>query len=177
LRRMPRRAALGPAGTVRAHGHVHRVLDAGAARPAADMRRVQAADRKGAAAVQTWTPVHVHMRVHAHARVHVHVRARVHVHVLYAAWGAWRVCPWDCWARLRLQPERAPLTHRCYARRCRPESCGGFGFVRSRVAALSSVLRTSPGGCVRAPCRPSCVHGDSHGVPRRRRPTVRCIIP
>ena len=50
VRRLPRRAALRLARAVRTPGHVHRVLDARAARPEADMCRVQAADREGAAA-------------------------------------------------------------------------------------------------------------------------------
>lgn len=168
MRRLPRRAALGPARTVRAHGHVHRVLDAGAARPAANMRRVQTADRKGAAAGKN-----MDTRACAYC-----VRARiVPVHVLYAAWGAWRVSPWDCRARLRLQPGRVALhvlrtysarsarpTHRCYARRCRPESCSGWGWA-SQIARCSAFFcppHLPPRQEGASVLRPSCVFTPIH---------------
>ena len=75
--------------------------------------------------VQTWTPMPVPVPVP--------------VHVMYAAWGAWCAPPLDCWSRLRLQAKRVALhilctyparsTHRCYARRCRPDSGGGWVWV------------------------------------------------
>ena len=147
MRRLPRRAALRLARAVRPHGHVHRVLDARAARPEADMCRVQAADREGAAAGHK--PAHPCMCTCVRRRMHVplcpctrlpSVRS---VSLLRRVWRmaclAWGLLGAPCWSRLGRRPERVashtPRTfaaraacpiHRCYVRRCRPESCDGW---------------------------------------------------
>ena len=156
VRRLPRRAALRPARAVRPHGHVHRVFDARAARPAADMRRVQAADREGAAAG--------HKPAHPCTCTCMRRRRRVplcpctclpsvsSVRLLRRVWRmaclAWGLMGLGllgapCRARLGRRPERvashvlrtyaaraACAIHRCYVRRCRPESCDGWAWTR-----------------------------------------------
>ena len=156
MRRLPRRAALRLARAVRPHGHVHRVLDARAARPEADMCRVQAADREGAAAGHK--PAHPCMCICMRMRMRVplwpctRLPSVTFVRLLRRVWRmaclAWGLLGAPCWARLGRRPERvashilrtcaahaACPIHRCYVRRCRPESCDAWAWTRACVRA------------------------------------------
>ena len=120
VRRLPRRAALRLARAVRPHGHVHRVLDARAARPKADMRRVQAADREGAAAGHK--PAHPCVCICMRMRTRVPLRTCTRLPSVSLLCRAWRMASGasglqggPCSARLTRRPERAAreggLTH------------------------------------------------------------------
>ena len=120
MRRLPRRAALRLARAVRPHGHVHRVLDARAARPKADMRRVQAADREGAAAGHK--PAHPCVCICMRMRTRVPLRTCTRLPSVSLLCRAWRMASGasglqggPCSARLTRRPERAAreggLTH------------------------------------------------------------------